>query len=84
MSHTHNATFVSAAGTVITVGGSTTGVESIADVLSYDPAANKWTTLGQLPLALSAATADPIAGHILVTGGTSAGSVPKNDTFISA
>jgi len=59
-------------------------VESISDVFSYDPTANQWTTLGQLPIPLSAATADPIGGHILVTGGTSAGSVPKNDTFISA
>jgi hypothetical protein len=56
----------------------------MADVFSYDPAANKWSTLGQLPLPLSAATADLVAGHILVTGGTSAGSIPKNDTFISA
>jgi N-acetylneuraminic acid mutarotase len=83
LSHTHNSTFI-LGDKIVSVGGSTSGVESVADVLSYDPAANKWSTLGQLPLPLSAATADPIAGHILVTGGTSAGSIPKNDTFINA
>ena len=55
----------------------------MSDLFSYDPIANKWTTLGQLPIPLSAATADTIGGHILVTGGTSAGSVPKNDTWIA-
>jgi N-acetylneuraminic acid mutarotase len=81
-SHTHNASFV-LGNSIVTVGGSTSGVESMSDVFSYDPTANKWTTLGQLPIPLSAATSDPIAGHIFVTGGTSSGSVPRNDTWIA-
>src|SRR5439155_1152108 len=48
LSHVHNATFVSG-GNVITVGGSTTGEAAVADVLAYDPANNRWRTLGQLP-----------------------------------
>jgi hypothetical protein len=55
----------------------------MAAVDSYDPATNKWSTLGQLPLPLSAATAELLVGRMFVTGGTSAGSIPKNDTYIS-
>jgi N-acetylneuraminic acid mutarotase len=81
-SHTHNATF-SDGTKLISVGGSTDGVASLTDVIAYDPAANAWKSIGQLPLPLSATTADLLVGAIVVTGGTSAGSIPKNDTFIS-
>jgi N-acetylneuraminic acid mutarotase len=81
-SHVHNATFV-AGGNVMIVGGSTTDEKSLADVLEYFPASNTWKTVGQLPVPLSAAVADLINGHIIVTGGTSAGSVPMNDTWIN-
>src|SRR5206468_12691776 len=79
-SHVHNATFVSG-GNVMIVGGSTTDEKSLSDVLEYVPASNTWKTVGQLPLPLSATVADLINGHIIVTGGTSTGSVPMNDTW---
>ena len=83
LSHTHNATFVKDA-KVISIGGSTTGSASVADVLQYDPATNRWTTLTPLPAVISAAVADIINGHIIVTGGTSGGSQPKTDSWIGA
>ncbi len=81
-SHVHNATFAMG-GKVVIVGGSTTGETSVQDVLEYDPSANKWRTLGQLPVPLSAAVADLINGHIIVTGGTSSNSQPKASTWIN-
>jgi N-acetylneuraminic acid mutarotase len=81
-SHVHNATFASG-GKVMIVGGSTAGEKSLADVLSYDPASNAWKAVGQFPVPISAAVADLINGHIIVTGGTSSGSVPMNDTWIN-
>ena len=82
ISHVHNAAFTSG-GRVMIVGGSTTNEVSLSDVLSYDPATNAWKTVGQLPIPLSATVAELIGDHIIVTGGTSSGSVPMNDTFIN-
>lgn len=81
-SHVHNATFAMG-GKVVIVGGSTTGETSVQDVLQYDPSANKWRTLGQLPVALSAAVADLLNDHIIVTGGTSSNTQPKGSTWIN-
>jgi N-acetylneuraminic acid mutarotase len=82
LSHVHNATFVSG-GNVMTVGGSTAGEVSVTEVLQYDPATNTWKKVGDLPVALSAAVADLLNGHIIVTGGTTSGSVPKVSTWIN-
>jgi N-acetylneuraminic acid mutarotase len=81
-SHTHNATFAVGAKVMI-VGGSTTDEKSLTDVLEYDPAINRWATVGQLPVPLSAAVADLLDGHIIVTGGTSGGSQPRALTWIN-
>ena len=81
ISHTHNSTFVMN-GKVISVGGSTTGMTSIKDVLQYDPQADKWTTIAQLPEPISATVADLINGKIIVTGGVTEGSQPKIDSWI--
>jgi N-acetylneuraminic acid mutarotase len=81
-SHVHNATFV-LGGEVMIAGGSTTGEASISDILEYSPATNAWRTAGELPVALSATVADVLNGHIIVTGGTSSSSQPRNDTWIN-
>jgi N-acetylneuraminic acid mutarotase len=82
-SHTHNATFADG-GNVIIVGGSSTDEESLQEVMEYTPATNKWTSIGQLPVPLSAAVARLIDGHIIITGGTSGASQPRTQTWISA
>ena len=82
LSHVHNATFVSG-GNVMTVGGSTAGETSVSDVLQYDPSKNMWRKVGDLPVPLSAAVADLLNGHIVVTGGTSGGGVPVKTTYIN-
>jgi N-acetylneuraminic acid mutarotase len=82
LSHTHNATFASA-GKVLTVGGSTTALVSVADVLEYDPLTNTWKKIGDLPTPLSAVVADLVNGHIIVTGGTVQGEVPSRATWIN-
>jgi N-acetylneuraminic acid mutarotase len=81
-SHTHNSTFAIGE-KVIAVGGSTTGENSLTQVMEYDPSTNKWRERGTLPVALSATASQLIAGHILVSGGTTSGSRPENDTWIN-
>lgn len=81
-SHTHNSTFAMG-GKLITAGGSTAGIHSLTQVMEYDPATNKWRQLGELPVALSATSADLLNGHIVISGGTTEGSQPQNDTWIN-
>ena len=83
-SHVHNATFAMN-GHVVIVGGSTTDEQSLPQVMEYDPIANKWRQLGDLPVPLSAAVADLLNGKIIVTGGTTApGSQPRALTWMNA
>ena len=81
LSHTHNST-VTLNGKIVSVGGSTTNSTSVRDVYQYDPATNKWTTLAQYPVAISAAAAGVIDGQIYATGGTSGSSQPRLDTWV--
>jgi N-acetylneuraminic acid mutarotase len=81
ISHVHNATFVSG-GKVMTVGGTTQGGGAISDVLQYDPAGNSWKKIGDIPVALSAVTADLMSGFIIFTGGKSEGE-PVATTWIN-
>ena len=83
LSHVHNATFA-VDGMVDIVGGTTAGDTSVSDVLQYNPATNTWRKIGDLPVALSAAVADLLNGHIIVTGGTTKGSVPVATGWINA
>ncbi len=83
LSHVHNATFA-VDGMVDIVGGTTAGDTSVSDVLQYDPATDRWRKIGDLPVALSATVADLLNGHIIVTGGTTAGSVPVKTGWINA
>lgn len=83
-SHTHNSTIVIAGKRLVTVGGSGNAHQSLTDLLEYDPAADKWFSIGQMPGARSAAVAKMLGDHIIITGGTTTEISPKTDTWISA
>jgi N-acetylneuraminic acid mutarotase len=82
-SHTHNSTIVIAGKRLVIVGGSTNGPQTLTDLLEYDPLGNKWSFIGNMPGARSAAVAKMLGDHIMVTGGTTADISPKTDSWIS-
>ena len=83
-SHTHNSTIVIAGKRLVTVGGSGNDHVTHTDLLEYDPAGDRWFTIGHMPGARSAAVAKLIGNHIIVTGGTTADISPRTDTWINA
>jgi N-acetylneuraminic acid mutarotase len=66
--HVHTSTFVLGSRIVI-VGGETNGGRDLADVTEYDPTADNWVALTPLPETRQAASAQQIAGQIIVAGG---------------
>ncbi len=59
-------------GKILLAGGCTpdgSGVRNLDDVLAYDPVANRWSQLGQLPLALRGAWGVADGDRLLVLGG---------------
>ena len=69
-----NAAVGAVGGKILLAGGCTpegTGVRNLDDVLAYDPAANRWSTLGRLPFALRAAFGVADGDRLLVLGGYS-------------
>lgn len=82
-SHTHNSTIVIGGKRLVIVGGSGNGLQTMTDLLEYDPADDRWFSIGHMPGARSAAVAKIVANRIVVTGGTTAEISPKTDTWIS-
>jgi N-acetylneuraminic acid mutarotase len=82
ISHQHNSTFVMN-GKIISAGGSTTNSQPLQDVLEYDPAANRWRSIGKLPIPLSATVVDLLNDRMVVTGGAPEDSRPVTQTWMS-
>ena len=82
-SHTHNSTFVIGGDRLVIAGGATNDTVTLTNLLEYDSAGDRWFNLGEMPEPRSAAVAKVLAGHIIVTGGTTAVISPKTDTWIS-
>ncbi|MBI3767484.1 MAG: hypothetical protein HY271_03195 [Deltaproteobacteria bacterium] len=89
-SHFEAATFVRE-GRIYVVGGrnNTTSLfikgAGLADILVYDPAAERWTELPGLPVGIESAVARPLADRLVVTAGASFGDiVPQRGTFVGA
>ncbi len=89
-SHFEAATFVRA-GRIYVVGGrnNTTSLfikgAGLADILVYDPAADRWTRLPGLPVGIESGVARPLADRLVVTAGASFGDVvPQRGTFLGA
>ena len=83
LSHVHTSTVV-VNDRIITVGGTTDSPyfpNTVADVLSYDPAANAWTALPPLPAERQAAAAQVIGDRLYVTSGTPTGIHPVATTW---
>lgn len=87
-SHFEAATFARG-GRVYVVGGrnNTTSLfikgAGLADILVYDPAADRWTALPGLPVGIESAVARPLDGRLVVTAGATFGDVvPQRRTFI--
>jgi N-acetylneuraminic acid mutarotase len=83
LSHVHTSTVV-VGNRIITVGGTTDWPyypKTVADVFSYDPAANAWTALPPLPDVRQAAAAQVIGDKLYVTSGTPTGIHPQPTTW---
>jgi N-acetylneuraminic acid mutarotase len=82
-SHDHTSSFIFN-GKLGIAGGQangTTAPVTLADVLVYDPAVNKWSALPSLPEPRQAACAAVINSELIVTTGTPAGSNPQTTTW---
>src|SRR5437588_4292768 len=49
---------------IIVVGGASNGVPALADMIAFDPASRKWSTIGTLPAARRAPVARAVGGRI--------------------
>lgn len=81
LGHISASTFVRD-GRIVVVGGVTQNQLKVADVLEYDPAANRWVALTPLPVRRQSPVADAIDGRLVVTGG--ADSAPQATTWIGS
>ena len=89
-SHFEAATFVRD-GRIYVVGGpnNTTSLfikgAGLADILVYDPAADRWEARPGLPLGIESAVVLPVADRLIVTAGATFGDVvPQLRTFVGA
>jgi N-acetylneuraminic acid mutarotase len=75
------ATFA-AGGRLVVVGGSISGVHPTAKVWSYDPGANAWSALPDLPEPRKGAAAVAIGNSIIVSTGSPTSVDPSDKTWI--
>jgi N-acetylneuraminic acid mutarotase len=71
-------------GRVVVIGGFGSGMEPMATVEAYDPAANAWSTLAPLPTPLHHPAAAVAGGRLFVIGGYTGGRlrwVPSQTVF---
>ena len=83
ISHTHTSTVV-LDGRIVSVGGKTNDPmfpKTVGDVLSYDPASNRWIALPALPDVRQAAVAQLVGDRLYVTTGTPTGIRPQTTTW---
>jgi N-acetylneuraminic acid mutarotase len=52
------------------------------EVVSYDPAANRWTTLGKLPDALQGPIVQQVGNKVIVSGGNTGSNILTRNTWI--
>lgn len=76
------ATFTTSDGRIITVGGSTEGVQPSRDVLEYNPRSDSWRALPALPEPRKGAVAVRLGREVFVTTGSPTGTDPSRTTFI--
>jgi N-acetylneuraminic acid mutarotase len=79
-SHFECSTFI-LNGKIVAAGGQIGDYKSTDDVSMYDPATNKWSTLGKLPAPLQGPVVQQYGNKIIVTTGNK-GSGPINNTWI--
>jgi N-acetylneuraminic acid mutarotase len=79
-SHQESSTFVTPRGTIISAGGQVEDYKSTDDVVEYDPATNKWTVIGKLPMPLQG-PAVAIYGNDVVVATGNAGQGPIDTTW---
>jgi len=76
------ATFTTAGGRIVSVGGSTAGVKPSADVLEYDAVRDRWRALPSLPEPRKGAVAVRAGKRVVVSTGSPTSTDPSASTFI--
>lgn len=80
-SHNESSTYVAPNGHIISAGGQIDNYKQTADVIDYDPATKKWTTIGKLPKPLMGPVVQQIGNKIIIATGND-GVGPITTTWI--